>query len=58
MLNNEYVKVIISQDHSGLFTKPIPTTHTGHDTDSAISMSGDMTSSIVEERLTSVTLGS
>ena len=34
------------------------TTHPGHDTDSAISMSNDMTSSIVEERSTSVTLGS
>ena len=55
------IKVFISQnicDNSSTHTKAISSTHTGHHTDSGISMSGGMTSTSTERRSVSAIPGS
>ena len=54
------IKVFISQNLCGgsyTHAKPISSTHSGHHTDSGISMSGNMTSAITKEG-TSVSVSS
>ena len=55
------INVFISQnicDNSSTHTKQTSSTHTGHSTDSGISMSGSMTSAITERRSVSLIPGS
>ena len=55
------IKGFISQnscDNSSTLTKPISSIHTGHYTDSGISMSGSMTSAITERPPASLIPGS
>ena len=55
------LKSFISQnicDNSSTHTKPISSTHTGHHSDSGISMSGGMTSTITERTSVLVISGS
>ena len=55
------LKSFISQnicDDSSTHTKAISSTHTGHHTDSGISMSGGMTSGMTERTSVSITPGS
>ena len=55
------IKVFISQNIDGgssTHTKPITSTHTGHHSDSGISISGGMTSAITERTSVSAIPGS